>query len=70
MICNDGNGFVTAQNTSFNIEFVTSNGPKQMLWIQCAQVLMSYKHHDYVKMAMTIIAQNTIVCNFKRAKPK
>jgi hypothetical protein len=30
MICNDGNGLVTTQNTSYNIAFVTSNGPKQM----------------------------------------
>jgi hypothetical protein len=30
MICSNHNGLVTAWNTSYNIEFVTSNGPKQM----------------------------------------
>jgi hypothetical protein len=37
MICSDVDGLVTTQNTSYNIEFVNSNGPKQMLCVQCAQ---------------------------------
>jgi hypothetical protein len=65
-------------NTSYNIEFVTSNGPKQMQWLviglMCTtpsqQTLASNKHQDCTKMVTTITAQNTIVRNFKWTKTK
>jgi len=73
MICYNGDISMITWNTSYNSEFATSNGPKQMWWIVviilCTtppwRILVSYKHQDHVGMATTITTWNITIHNFK-----
>lgn len=72
MICCNSDGSMITWNTSYNSEFATSNGPKQMWWvvtILCTTppwcTLVSYKHQNHVGMATIVTTWNTTIRNFK-----